>query len=142
MTTPKVLFVCTHNSARSQMAEAYFNKMAPGWLVAESAGLEPAPLNPLAVEVMQEEGIDISQKKPQSVFDLYKAGKIYKYVITVCETSREAECPLFPGITKRLHLPFPDPSKLTGTWEEKLAGARAIRDQIKQAVQRLIQDIK
>ncbi|RJX35069.1 MAG: arsenate reductase ArsC [Desulfarculus sp.] len=137
----RVLFVCTHNSARSQIAEAYLKQMGGDRFEVESAGLEPGPLNPLAVEVLREEGIDISQQKAKSVFELFKSGRIYQYVITVCESSRESECPLFPGITKRLHMPFPDPAALTGSHQEKLAAAREIRDQIKQAVARLVEDL-
>lgn len=137
MEKPRVLFVCTHNSARSQMAEAYLRQLAGERLEVESAGLEPAPINPLVVEVMREEGLDLSQKLPQSVFDLFRQGRLYKYVVTVCEASREEQCPVFPGVTNRLHLPFDDPSQLQGTLAEKLEATRAIRDQIKQAVQEL-----
>ena len=141
MPRKRVLFVCTHNSARSQIAEAYLLQMAADRFEVESAGFEPGPLNPLVVEALQEEGIDISHKQAQSVFELFRSGRIFEYVITVCESSRESECPLFPGITKRLHLPFPDPSQLTGTHEQKMAATREIRDQIKQAVIGLIQDL-
>ncbi|MEW5913326.1 MAG: arsenate reductase ArsC [Thermodesulfobacteriota bacterium] len=137
----KVLFVCTHNSARSQIAEAYMKQMGGDRFQVESAGLEPGPLNPLAVEVLREEGIDISGQKPQSVFELFKSGRVYQYVITVCEASRESQCPLFPGITRRLHLPFPDPAALTGSHEQKLAAARQIRDQIKETVAKLVEDL-
>jgi arsenate reductase len=137
----KILFVCTHNSARSQMAEAYLKQMAGEHFLVESAGFEPQELNPLAIEVMAEEGIDISHKKSQSVFDLYKAGKLYDYVITVCESKREAECPVFPGITQRLHMPFEDPSSLTGNKEERLAKTRRIRNEIKKAVNKLVLDL-
>ncbi|MBT8339542.1 MAG: arsenate reductase ArsC [Desulfatitalea sp.] len=127
-----VLFICQHNSGRSQIAEAYLRKISGEKYEVESAGLEPAEtVNPIVVEVMQEEGIDLSKKKPQSVFELFKAGKLYNHVITVCNDS-ESKCPIFPGITKRWHLPFPDPSKVEGDREEKLAKVREIRDAIKQ----------
>jgi arsenate reductase len=87
-------------------------------------------INPLVVEVMKKEGIDLSGKQPQSVFDLFKAGKTYDHVITVCHDS-ESQCPIFPGITKRWHLPFPDLAKVEGSREEKLAKVREIRDAIK-----------
>ncbi|ADK85999.1 Protein-tyrosine phosphatase, low molecular weight [Desulfarculus baarsii DSM 2075] len=138
---PRVLFVCTHNSARSQMAQAYLRQMAGQRFQVDSAGLEPTQLNPLAVEVMAEEGLDISEQRPQSVFELYRQGNLYDYVITVCESERESLCPVFPGITKRLHLPFDDPAQLTGGHDERLAGARRIRDQIKQAVGRLAEEL-
>jgi arsenate reductase len=138
----KVLFVCVHNSARSQMAEAYLRQMAGDRVEVESAGFEPGPINPLVVEVMKEEGIDLSGKRAQSVFELFKAGRIYQYVITVCEASREEQCPVFPGVTNRLHLPFPDPAQLTGTYQERIEGTRRIRDQIKQAVERLAAELR
>jgi arsenate reductase len=129
----KVLFVCTHNSARSQMAEAFLRLCGGGAFEAHSAGFQPRELNPLAVEVMAEEGLDISGQQARSVFDLYQGGRLFDYVITVCSDS-EDRCPLFPGITQRLHWPFPDPARLTGGREEKLAAARRIRDQIRQRV--------
>lgn len=137
----KVLFVCTHNSARSQIAEAYMKQMAGDRFAVESAGLEPGPLNPLAVEVMAEEGLDISHNQARSVFELFREGRVFEVVITVCETSRESQCPMFPGITNRLHMPFDDPAALSGTHEEKLAAARQIRDQIKAAVAKLIEEL-
>ena len=130
----KVLFVCNHNSARSQMAEAYLKKHGGERFEVESAGLEPAEINPLVVEVMKEEGIDLSGHGTQSVFDLYKAGRLFDYVITVCDQASESQCPVFPGITKRWHWPFPDPSRVEGSHEEKLAAIREIRDSIKEAI--------
>ena len=81
----KILFVCVHNSARSQIAEAYFNNLIDNKYIAESAGIEPGSLNQLVVEVMKEDGIDISNNKTKSVFDFYKEGRLYAYVITVCD---------------------------------------------------------
>jgi arsenate reductase len=130
MSKQKVLFICIHNSARSQMAEAWLNHYCGDKFEAESAGLEPGTLNPLVVKVMQEVGIDISHKVPQAAADLVKAGKIYAYVITVCDESSAEQCPIFPGDAKRLHWGFPDPSVLTGTEEEKLAEIRKIREVI------------
>src|SRR3990167_1894983 len=97
MDKKRVLFICVHNSARSQMAEAFLNQMAGDRFEVESAGLEPGKLNPLAIEVMKEAGIDISQNKTKSVFDFYGAGKKYDYVITVCDESQSGQCPVFPG---------------------------------------------
>jgi arsenate reductase len=134
----RVLFVCVHNAARSQMAEAFLNRLAPDRFEAESAGFEPGPLNPLAVEAMKEMDIDISANQAKSVFGLYKAGRLYDYVITVCDESSGERCPIFPGRVRRLHWSFEDPSKLTGSHEEKLAKARQIRDQIKTKVEELI----
>ncbi len=130
----KVLFVCVHNSARSQMAEAFLNQLAGDRIEAQSAGLEPGVLNPLAIEVMRESGLDISAKKTKGVFDFYKRGAIFNYVITVCDEASAERCPIFPGITKRLHWSFADPAALPDSREEKLEAARRIRDEIRQAV--------
>lgn len=130
----KVLFVCIHNSARSQMAEAFLNQLAGDRFEAQSAGLEPGVLNPLAVEVMREAGIDISGKPTKSVWDCYKRGAIFNYVITVCDQASAERCPIFPGITKRLHWSFADPAALPGSREEKIEAARRIRDEIRQSV--------
>jgi arsenate reductase len=139
MQTPKpkikVLFICIHNSARSQMAEAWLNHLCGDAFEAESAGLEPGTLNPLVVEAMREVGIDISHKKTQGVFDVFKSGRLFSYAITVCDEASAERCPIFPGITKRLHWGFPDPSTLTGTKEEKLAQIRPIRDAIKKKIE-------
>lgn len=130
----RVLFVCVHNSARSQMAEALLKQMAGGRFEVESAGLEPGKLSPLAVEAMKEIGIDISQKKTKSVFDFYKQGKRYDTVITVCDESQSGRCPVFPGTAERLHWGFDDPAGFQGSREEKLAKTRLVRDQIKQKI--------
>src|SRR5438445_4069783 len=126
----KVLFICVHNSARSQMAEAFLNEICGDHFEAHSAGLEPGRLNPVAVEAMREIGIDISQNQTQSVFDVFKSGELFAYVITVCDESSAGRCPIFAGVTKRLHWSFPDPAALSGTREERLVGTRKIRDQI------------
>lgn len=127
----KVLFICVHNSARSQMAEAWLNYLCGDSLEAESAGLEPGTLNPFAVEVMREAGIDISKKKTRAVSDVLKSGQKFDYVITVCDQSSAEKCPIFPGPSPRLHWGFPDPAQVTGNPEEKLARVREIRDQIR-----------
>jgi arsenate reductase len=128
------LFICRHNSGRSQIAEAYLQKFGGDKFHVESAGFEPAEqVNPLVVEVMQEEGLDLSRKKPQSVFGLFQQGRLFDHVITVCSDS-EGECPIFPGITRRWHMPFPDPAAAEGSHAEKLAEVRAIRDAIKAAI--------
>lgn len=132
----RVLFVCVHNSARSQMAEAFVNALCAGRLHAESAGFEPRAINPLAVEAMREAGIDISNAATKSVFSLFKNGRLYDYVITVCDEASAEACPIFPGIVKRLHWSFADPSTFEGTWEERLRRTREVRDEIRAAVQR------
>ena len=136
MSKPKVLFICVHNSARSRMAEAFLNTSCGDFFEAESAGLERAAnVNPLAAEVMQEIGIDIGQKPGQEVFEVWRSGTMFAYVISVCHESEAAGCPIFPGAAKRLHWPFPDPSQVQGTHEEKLAQVREIRDMIGARVQ-------
>jgi len=114
MDKKKVLFICVHNSARSQMAEAFLKQMAGDKFEAESAGLEPGKLNPLAIEVMKEAGIDISQNKTKSAFDFYKQGKQYDYAVTVCDESQSGKCPVFPGGGQKLHWGFDDPSRSVG----------------------------
>jgi arsenate reductase len=137
----RVLFLCRHNSGRSQMAEALLNGFAGHKIHAESAGLEPKELNPLVIEVMREAGFDISAKQANSVFAYFKEGRLYNYVITLCDNSGFEQCPVFPGVTQRLHWPFLDPEKLTGTPTEKLAALRQIRDQIKQKIKAWITEV-
>ncbi|MCG8485691.1 MAG: arsenate reductase ArsC [Clostridia bacterium] len=136
----KVLFICIHNSARSQMSEEYLKKYGEDQFEVESAGLKPSSINPLVVEVMKEEGIDLSEKKTQSVFGLIKTQKFYGYVITVCNRSMEEDCPTFPGMPKRMHWDLEDPEKFTGTDEEKLEKVRKLRDKIKQLVLQFIEN--
>jgi arsenate reductase len=130
-----VLFICVHNSARSQMAAALLNKMCGEFFQARSAGLEPGTLNPLAVEALHEIGIDISNNETQSVFDVFKSGQLFAYVITVCSESESKGCPIFAGVTKRLHWPFPDPSQFTGTHAEKMARTREVLEQIRARIE-------
>jgi arsenate reductase len=142
MEKQNVLFICVHNSARSQMAEAFMNEICGDQFVAESAGLEPGTINPVVVEVMREVGIDLSQKKARAVFDVWKSGKLFQYVIAVCAESEEKGCPIFPGITTRLSWPFPDPSRVTGTEAERLQKVRAIRDDIRAKVEQWCEEIR
>lgn len=138
----KVLFICGHNSGRSQIAEAILKDMAGDRFQVESAGLEPKPINPLVISVMAEIGFDLSRNQSDSVFEFYKQGRLYDYVITVCDDAEEAQCPVFPGVTSRLHWPFPDPEKLTGTDEQKLADLRKIRDRIKKKLEDWLEEVK
>ncbi len=139
MEKTRVLFVCVHNSARSQMAEAFLNTLAGDRFQAESAGMEPGVLNPLAVEVMKEVGIDISQNKTKSVFEKYKKGELFSYVITVCDEASAEMCPLFPGLrTHTLHWGFEDPAAFIGAPQEKLEKTRRLRDAIKERVLQFI----
>jgi len=130
MPKEKVLFICVHNSARSQMAAALLNKECGEFFQAESAGLEPGTINPLAVEVLQEVDIDISENTTRRVFDVWKSGELFQFVITVCSEAEAEGCPIFPGVTTRLHWPFDDPSKFTGVHDERLEKTRGVRDQI------------
>ncbi|HKK02096.1 MAG TPA: arsenate reductase ArsC [Desulfuromonadales bacterium] len=139
MDKERVLFICNHNSARSQMAEAWLKLLAGERFVAESAGFDPRPINPLVIEVMRETGVDLSGKKSQSVFDVYRRGQAFQYVISVCSRNAEMNCPIFPGAHKnRFRVVFPDPSELAGSSEERLAGVRRIRDEIKAAVEQFL----
>jgi arsenate reductase len=137
-----VLCLCVHNSARSQMAEAYFSRFGPDLFRAESAGLEPGMLNPYVIRAMQEEGIDISRKKTQSVFELYKAGRTYQYVITVCSEEAAERCPVFPGRSHKLHWPFPDPSTFRGDDETVMAQVREVRDAIREKVREFVAEVR
>jgi arsenate reductase len=141
MSKLKVLFVCIHNSARSQMAEAFLQHLGRERFQAESAGLEPGTLNPSVVTAMAEVGIDISANKTKGVVDLIKQGKSYDYVVTVCDESSAERCPVFPGQAKRLHWGFPDPSALTGNEAEKLNRTRQIRDQIRTKVEHWLKEV-
>jgi arsenate reductase len=136
----KVLFVCVHNSARSQMAAALLNEVCGEFFEAQSAGLEPGTLNPLAIEALQEIGIDISRNKTQSVFDVLKSDELFAYVITVCSESESKGCPIFAGVTIRLHWPFADPSQFTGTHKEKIARTRGVLEQIRARIENFCEE--
>jgi arsenate reductase len=117
------------------MCEALLKHYGGDRFEARSAGLEAGELNSLAVEVMAEIGIDISQNKTKSVFHVWKSGEAFEYAIAVCDAELAEKCPIFPGLTKRLHWPFHDPSKLTGTHEQQLQKVRQIRDEIAAKIQ-------
>lgn len=141
MSKERVLFVCVHNSARSQMAEAFLKHFAGDRFEVESAGLEPGTLNPIVVEAMKEVGIDISQNKTKSVFEFLKQGKLYDDVITVCDESQSGTCPVFPGKGERLHWGFADPSSFLGSKEDRLARTREVRDKIRKKVEEWLQSL-
>jgi len=130
----RVLFICIHNSGRSQMAETFLKAIGGERFEVESAGFEPRPIDPYVMEVMKEIGYDLSDNTSDSVMQFFKEGRLYDYVITVCDESVENECPVFPGIARRLHWPFPDPKKVLGTDPEKLRKVRSIRDDIKRQI--------
>lgn len=137
-----VLFVCEHNSARSQMAEAFLKRIGNGDFSVESCGLEAGVLNPLVVEVMDEIDYDLKHNTTQAALDLFKQGLSYDVVITVCSQKASEQCPLFPGRALRLNWPFADPSCLEGDRETQLAGIRKIRDQIKMQVEAFIAEYR
>lgn len=130
----KVLFVCVHNSARSQMAEAFLNLYGKGQFIAESAGLEKGVLNPLVVKSMAEIDIDISNNEVNSAFEFFKQHRLYTYVVTVCDESSGQKCPIFPGVRDMIHWSLEDPSSFEGTESEKLDKIRNVREEIKKRV--------
>jgi arsenate reductase len=128
----RVLFVCTHNSARSQMAEGFLRALAGDRFDVESAGTEPGSLHPFAIQAMGEAGIDISLQRSKAV-DLF-SDETFDIVITVCDEANEA-CPVFPNARRRLHWSFPDPSGVTGDDEERFAVFADVRDAIRQRIE-------
>jgi arsenate reductase len=129
MDKTKILFLCTGNSARSQMAEAFVRKYAGDHFEAHSAGLEPKGLNPLTVKVMKEVGIDVSGQTSKGV-DVYLGKNLFQYLITVCDDA-DKNCPtVWPGVNTRLHWSFQDPAAVEDTDEEKLKKFREVRDLI------------
>jgi arsenate reductase (thioredoxin) len=132
MEKTRVLFLCTGNSARSQMAEAFLRKYGGDYFEAYSAGFEPKGINPYTIQVMNEVGIDISGQRSKHISE-YLWKMQFGYVITVCSRA-EQNCPIFPGVTTRLHWPFDDPAACEGSQEECLSQFRAVRDQIEQKV--------
>jgi arsenate reductase (thioredoxin) len=140
MNKKHVLFVCIHNSARSQMAEAFLNSFGKDSFIAESAGIEPGKLNPFVVKVMAEAGIDISGNTTKSVNEMLALKKTYEYVITVCDSEAAEKCPIFSGKGERLHWEFKDPSSFKGSDEEKLIFTRTVRDDIEKKIRQFIDE--
>ena len=135
---PRVLFLCTHNSARSQMAQAFLRKYGGDLFEAHSAGLEPTDIHPLTLEVMQEVGVDLLSEGHRSKgLDEYFMKVHVGYLITVC-ASAEAKCPIFPGVSVREYWGFDDPAAYEGTHEVRLAKFREIRDEIEDWVRTFI----
>lgn len=130
--TQKVLFLCTHNSARSQMAEGLLRHLAGGRFEVHSAGTEATHVRPRAIDAMREIGVDISGQESKTL-ERY-LGEPFEYVVTVCDDANEA-CPVFPGAQNRLHWSFEDPSKATGSEEEQLAVFRRVRDEIQARIE-------
>ena len=130
----KVLVVCVHNSARSQIAETLINDLGKGYFVAESAGIEKGSLNPYVVKAMKEQGYDISKNETNSVFEFFKEGRSYTFVVKVCDQINGQKCPVFPHALKEFYWNIPDPSDLTGCEEEILTEVRTIIAMIKEKV--------
>ena len=130
----RILFVCIHNSARSQMAEAFLQQLGGDHFLAESAGIEPGKLNQNVVAVMQEAGIDISRNGTQSVAEVLERNTAYHTVITVCDAASAERCPVFPGKTRRIAWSFADPSQFTGSQPEILEQVRQVRNEIHDTV--------
>jgi arsenate reductase len=134
----KALFLCTHNSCRSQMAEGIVNRFLGDRLVAYSAGTETTTVNERAIEVLKEIGIDISGHHSKTLDEF--VGESFDYVITLCGDANE-KCPLFFGRVERLHLGFPDPSRAKGSDEEIMAEFRRVRDEIRQRLVEFFADV-
>jgi len=132
----KVLFLCTGNSCRSQMAEGFLRTIGGDAYEAHSAGTKPTTLNPLAIEAMREIGIDISGQRSKNASEYL--GTHFPFIITVCDNAKE-HCPIFPGPAMRVHWPFEDPADATGSHEERLQVFRKVRDQIAARVKEFVQ---
>ncbi len=124
------------------MAEAYLRHFGGDLFEAESAGIEPGVMNPVVVKAMALEHIDLSQKSTQDVFKLFKQGRRYSHVITVCDEVAAERCPIFPGVTVRQHWGFPDPAQFSGSDEEKLALTIQVRDRIKERVRAWVEEVR
>jgi arsenate reductase len=133
--TKKILVLCTGNSCRSQMAEGFFRHLAGDRFVVISAGLEPSIVNPRAIMVMKEGGVDISHHTSKDMAQFI--GQKFDYIITVCDNAKE-QCPYFPGFAKRIHWSFEDPAAAKGTEAEILTVFRKVRDQIKDNIQKFL----
>ncbi len=136
----QVLFLCTGNSARSQMAEAFLRQLAGDTFESFSAGLEPKGMNPLTIQVMNEIGVDVSSQRSKGI-DEYLGHKHFQYLITVCHHAEE-NCPrIWPGVNTRLHWSFDDPASFMGTEQARLEKFRQVRDQIRQQVETWVQGL-
>jgi arsenate reductase len=130
-TAPRVLFLCTHNSARSQMAEGLLRRLSGGRVEAHSAGTEATAVRPLAIRAMAELGIDLSGQTSKTLHRYL--GEPFDAVVTVCDDANES-CPVFPGARQRLHWSLPDPSQATGSEAERLAVYRTVRDELRRRI--------
>jgi arsenate reductase len=133
----RLLFLCTGNACRSQMAEGFLKHLAPDKFEVFSAGINPTQVNPLAIKVMNEVGIDISRQKSKSVKEFL--GQQFNYVVTVCDNAKQI-CPVFPGTYSKMHWNLEDPAEVQGTEEEKLYVFRKVRDEIKGKIKTFISE--
>lgn len=138
MEKKRVLFVCIHNSGRSQMGEAFLRAIAGDRFEVASGGIESGKLNPLVARAMEEVGVSMEGHYAKRAQDFVDRGERFDYVVTVCDETSAERCPLFPGKHQRLHWGFPDPAAFSGTDEEKLAGIREIRDAIEAKVREFV----
>ena len=141
MSKTKVIFLCTHNAARSQMAEAFLRKYAGNYFDVYSAGFDPKPIHPLTIKVMKEIGYDLSNQQPKDLWQLIR-NEYFGIAITVCKRSEEEDCPTILGTSTRLYWNIEDPAAFEGTEEEKLAKFREVRDQIHERVKDFLRDRK
>ncbi|MGO8806029.1 MAG: arsenate reductase ArsC [Candidatus Bathyarchaeia archaeon] len=139
MTKTKVIFLCTHNSARSQMAEAFLKKYGGDYFDAYSGGFDPKPLNPYTIKVMEEIGYDLSKQQPKDLWQLEKK-EHFGIIITVCKRGEEEDCPTIAGPSTRLYWNIEDPAVFEGTEEQKLDKFRSVRNQIETLVKGFLKD--
>jgi arsenate reductase len=123
------------------MAEEYLKKIGGDRFEVESAGLEPTSVNPLVIAAMKEEGIDLSTKKTQAVWNLFREGKFYNYVITVCDRKNEKQCPIFPKPFVQLKWSFPDPESFSGNESQKMEQIRSLRDAIRSRIEKFVEEV-
>lgn len=138
MTKTKVIFLCSHNSARSQMAEALLTKYAGDYFEIFSGGFKPQPIHPYAIKVMQEIGSDLSKQQPKDLWDIAK-GQHFGIIITLCQKT-EKDCPTIPGASTRLYWNIEDPAAIVGSEEEKLAKFRQTREQINEQIKNFLNE--
>lgn len=141
MERTRILYLCTGNSARSQMAEAWTNQLKGDSFDASSAGVEVHGINPLTIEVMREAGVDMSTHRSKHAKEFLDAKKEFDYVVTLCDEAR-ASCPFYPGKLKIVHRGFKDPAQTTGSREDKLAVFRRVRDEIRRFVEQLPESLE
>ena len=139
MEKPRVLFLCTGNTTRSQMAEAFLRKYAGDQFEVHSAGIDPSVINPFTVKVLEEVGIDTSAQYAKSL-DTYLGKMHFSYLITVCSNAEE-RCPIFPGMGTRLNWPFEDAAEFIGSNEEKIAKFQEVRDQIEEKIKQWLAEL-